>query len=88
LGIHDKKTIGILVVRRQHISEHLRKYFSAYKPMPVAVAIGNDPVIPIAAASNFEAGVSEVKMAGALKQKPIKLVRCGQTICLYQLILK
>jgi 4-hydroxy-3-polyprenylbenzoate decarboxylase len=44
--------------------------------MPIAVAIGNDPVIPIAAASNFEAGVSEVKMAGALKQKPIKLARC------------
>jgi 4-hydroxy-3-polyprenylbenzoate decarboxylase len=44
--------------------------------MPVTIAIGNDPIIPITAASNFEAGVSEVKMAGALKQKPIKLVKC------------
>lgn len=45
-------------------------------PMPVAVAIGLEPVLFMTSPSPFPAGVNEYDMAGALRQEPVELVKC------------
>jgi 4-hydroxy-3-polyprenylbenzoate decarboxylase len=76
--VHDPKTLTILI---QPAGQHggaifFPKYEGRGKPMPVALALGVDPVINIACFSSFPSGVSEVEMAGALRQKPVEVVKC------------
>ena len=59
-----------------HLGIHYAKAEEMGKPLPVAVTIGAEEYVPIAAATPFPAGVDEYKMAGALKKAPIKLVKC------------
>lgn len=82
LGIHDKNSTGILIIPGRHCSEVFRKYQEANKPMPVAVAIGQDPTNVIVSAAGFPAGTSEVDMAGALRGEPVELVK-AETCDLY-----
>ncbi len=75
MGIHDKKSTGIWIIPGQHSWIIYEKYKAMGKPMPMAVAIGQDPTHPIVSASPFDEGVSEVEMAGALRQEPVELVK-------------
>ncbi len=52
------------------------KYLSVGKPMPVAIAIGIEPVSALVAVAPFNAGQSEVDYAGALLGRPVELVKC------------
>lgn len=52
-----------------------QKYHPANKPMPVALAIGTDPVCSLIAATSFSVGKSEVDFAGALHGQPVELVK-------------
>jgi UbiD family decarboxylase len=45
-------------------------------PFPVAIAIGNDPIVSICATASFPYGVDEMGMAGALRGAPVELVPC------------
>ncbi|MDG7002011.1 MAG: UbiD family decarboxylase [Nitrososphaerota archaeon] len=74
--IHDSKTTGMFIVPAQHIGYHFAKYRAANKPMPVAVAIGVDPVVVLASCGRYPYNVNELDMAGALRQAPVKLVKC------------
>ncbi len=75
MGIHDKNSTGIWINLGQHCWIIYEKYKAMGKPMPMAVAIGQDPTHAIVAASPFDEGVSEVDMAGALRQEPVELVK-------------
>ena len=44
--------------------------------MPVAVAIGGQPVIPLVSCVQLPPYVNEVEVAGALQKAPIQLVKC------------
>jgi len=82
MGIHDKNSTGILIIKGQHSSEIFRKYQDANKPMPMAVAIGQDPINVIVSAAGFPAGTSEVDMAGGLRGEPVEIVK-AETCDLY-----
>jgi len=60
----------------QHAAIHFAKYEAKQKPMPVAVAIGVDPCILMAAAAKVPLGVDELAVAGGLRGKAIPLVKC------------
>ncbi len=75
MGIHDKNSTGLWVRPGQHCWMIYEKYKAMGKPMPMAVAIGQEPTHPIVAASPFREGVSEVDMAGAFRQEPVELVK-------------
>lgn len=51
-------------------------YFARKEPMPIAVAIGIDPLCSLMAASYVKRGQSEVSYAGGLRGKPVELVKC------------
>ncbi len=52
------------------------KYMPTRTPMPVAIAIGMDPLSTLVTVAPFNAGQSEVDYAGALLGKPVELVKC------------
>ena len=60
----------------QHAAVHFARYEAGQTPMPVAVAIGVDPCIIMAAAAKVPLEVDELAVAGALRGKAIPLVKC------------
>jgi 4-hydroxy-3-polyprenylbenzoate decarboxylase len=52
------------------------KFAPQGKPMPVAIAIGLDPMCCLAAIAPLRVGVSEVDYAGGLRGEPVDLVKC------------
>ena len=74
--IHDARSTGMFIVPAQHIGYHFRKYRELNKLMPTAVAIGVDPAVVLASCGRFPFNVNEFEMAGALRQSPLKLVKC------------
>jgi 4-hydroxy-3-polyprenylbenzoate decarboxylase len=76
LMIHDRNTLGCLFPQQQHIGQIYQKYEAKNLPMPAAVAIGGQPVIPIVSCVMVPTFVSEVEIAGALQGEPIPLVKC------------
>lgn len=74
--IHDRKTLGILIARDQHIGLHYEKYRRRNKAMPVAIVIGMDPVLPLACLTPLPAQRDEYDFAGGLRGDAVEVVRC------------
>ena len=74
--IHDRKTVGIYADRYRHINMQWRKAFAKGESFPVAIAIGPDPSVTIAAVARGGYGEDEIDLAGALRGKPVELVKC------------
>jgi len=60
---------------RQHIGQQYFKYVEAGEPMPVAVAIGLEPTLPLVGSMLVPSGQCEYDYAGALKGSPIETIR-------------
>ena len=59
----------------------LREYASRQARMPVAVVIGGDPAVQLAAAAPVPAAVDPLGLAGLLREKPLDAVAAGASIC-------
>jgi UbiD family decarboxylase len=77
--VHDEKTLGIQFSPFQHVAMIFAKYQKMNKAMPVAMTVGSDPASMLVAITPFPAGMSEWEMAGALRQKPLEVVK-GETV--------
>lgn len=75
MQVKGKRTLGLQPVPMHDIAAHLRTAEARGEDLPVAIAIGNDPVISIAAAMPLAYDESEYAMAGALRQQPVPLAR-------------
>lgn len=80
--VHDHRTMGILAAPYRHISQQRAKALARGEPFPVAVVIGVDPSVVLAAVSTLPLGTDELSLAGALRGDPLELVLC-ETIPLY-----
>lgn len=76
LHVTAKDHTGILIVPHQHSATIYAKYGVLGEPMPMAVAIGTDPLLPIVAAGPFPVNMSELRGWGALMGRPIEMVKC------------
>lgn len=75
--VRDEKSLGMLIEPVHHGSVHMRQWREAgHKRMPMAVAIGVDPLCLFCSAISFPSGVGEYDMVGALRESPLELVRC------------
>jgi len=75
--IHDRNHTGITIIHGQHIWMHWRKNRKlGNKTMPIAVVNGWDPIMPMVACSSQSPGVCEYDIMGAIRQKPVELVKC------------
>ncbi|MBI4319391.1 MAG: UbiD family decarboxylase [Chloroflexi bacterium] len=78
-------TYRVMVVDQNHVVLSLstgkhgliqrNKYFDQGKPCPVAISVGHDPVLFMAASLEVPYGVSEYDYAGGIKGKPIEVVK-------------
>lgn len=57
-------------------ARHWRSWKRLGRPMPVAIALGGESVLPYAATAPMPPGISELLLAGFLNRGPIPLVRC------------
>lgn len=75
--VHGRRSAGImLTMSNQGGRIFFLKYAAKKKPMPVAIAIGADPVSSLVAAYIIQEGKNEVDYSGALSEQPVELVKC------------
>jgi vanillate/4-hydroxybenzoate decarboxylase subunit C len=79
LQVKGKNRIGIQPVPAHDIAIHLRKAEELGEDLPVAICIGNDPLISTVAAMPILYNQSEYEMAGALAQEPYPVVKALHT---------
>ncbi len=63
-------------------ARHWRSWKALGKPMPVAIALGGESVLPYAATAPLPPGISELLLAGFLHGRGIEMVR-GRTVPLW-----
>ena len=74
MHIKEKARMGIMINEWRHMRGFLDKAEAAGKPLPVAVAIGLDPALMIAAGFRYEG--DETDIAGSIRGRPIETVKC------------
>jgi 4-hydroxy-3-polyprenylbenzoate decarboxylase len=57
-------------------ARHWRRYVELKKRMPVAVALGGDPVYAFASTAPLPDGIDEFMFAGFLRKKSVEMVKC------------
>lgn len=72
----DKNRTGVFIHMPKHVAYILANYEKRNQVMPMAVAIGCDPLTLLCCESPVPFGVSEMDVWGALAGTPLKAVRC------------
>jgi 4-hydroxybenzoate decarboxylase len=75
LQVKDKDRLGIQTSPQHDIAVNLRKAEELNQPLPVAIAVGNDPAITLAAGMPLQYDEDEYEMAGALRGEPTEIIR-------------
>jgi UbiD family decarboxylase len=73
--VKDKDRLGIQAAAQHDIAIHLRKAEALNQPLPVAIAIGNEPIITLVGSMPLEYDEDEYEMAGALRGEPAEIIR-------------
>lgn len=76
MQVFDSHTTGMHWHRHKTGARHYDGYKALGKPMPVSVAIGGDPAYTYAATAPMPDNMDEYLLAGFLRRKPVKLVKC------------
>ncbi len=76
LQVFDRATTGM----HWHVHKDGSRLYHAYRkagqPMPVAVAIGTDPVVTYCATAPLPPGMDEMLLAGFIRKAPVEMVPC------------
>lgn len=75
LQVKGKDRLGIQPVPQHDIAIHLRQAEERGKNLPVAIALGCEPVITIVASTPLLYDQSEYEMAGAIQGEPYRVVK-------------
>ena len=73
--VHDKNTCGIWMSPGKHGRIIREKYFSKGKPCPVAISVGQDPLLFMAANQEIDYGTDELAYAGGHRGFPFEIVK-------------
>jgi 4-hydroxybenzoate decarboxylase len=79
LQVKGKNRIGLQPVPAHDIAIHLRKAEELGEDLPIAICIGNDPLISTVAAMPILYNQSEYEMAGALAEEPYPVTTARHT---------
>ncbi len=73
--IHDAKRVGCYISPGKHGRIHRDKYFARGEPCPIALVVGGDLLLFIAASVEIENDLSEYEWAGAMRGRPYNVVK-------------
>ena len=76
MQILDNKTTAMHWQRHKTGANHFEAWKKLNKRMPVSVALGGDPVYAYSATAPLPENINEYILAGFLRRKKVKLVRC------------
>ncbi|MBI4319366.1 MAG: UbiD family decarboxylase [Chloroflexi bacterium] len=71
----DRNHVVPFIAFGKHGLIHRDKYLKRGKPCPVAVSVGHDPLIFMAASLEAPYGVNEYRYAGGIKAEPVEVIR-------------
>jgi 4-hydroxy-3-polyprenylbenzoate decarboxylase len=74
--IHDRNSVGILIIPSQHSGLIYSKYEAKGESMPYAACIGVEPLVNVGATAGLPVGDSEVELIGGLREEPLPVVQC------------
>lgn len=63
----------------KHGSQHIRRWFAQHGRAPIAISLGQHPVLLIVAGTEVPAGTSELDYAGAIVGEPVPVVSGPET---------
>ncbi|MFE3724252.1 UbiD family decarboxylase [Nocardia sp. NPDC059154] len=72
--VHDKRTLACLLPKSQQIGIIRAMWTAAGKPMPIAVALGVEPGLPVVSGMPLPQGIDESHYLGALFGEGIEIV--------------
>ncbi|MCY7493823.1 non-oxidative hydroxyarylic acid decarboxylases subunit C [Bacillus safensis] len=75
IQVKGKDKIGIQPLPFHDIAVHLKHAEEKNEPLPIAICLGNDPVLSFMASTPIEYAQSEYDFAGALKGEAIELTK-------------
>lgn len=73
--ILDERTVSVQMGERQHGAMITRSYWERGEACPVAVSVGQDPLLWVVAGTEVPGGVPEYNYAGALRGKSYEVIR-------------
>lgn len=76
MQVFDKNLTGMHWHKHKTGANHYKKYKQLGERMPVSVALGGDPVYTYAATAPMPEDIDEYLLAGFLRKKSVKLVKC------------
>ncbi|MBP6531768.1 MAG: menaquinone biosynthesis decarboxylase [Bacteroidia bacterium] len=76
MQVFDSKMTGMHWHRHKVSARHFNEYKKLGQKMPVAVALGGDPVYAYSATAPLPDGVDEYMLAGFIRKKKVELVQC------------
>jgi vanillate/4-hydroxybenzoate decarboxylase subunit C len=75
MQVKGRRRLGLLPVPMHDAAKHLALAESRGQDLPVAIALGNDPLVTVAAGMSIGYDKSEYEMAGALREASVPLAR-------------
>jgi len=76
MQVFEPKLTGMHWHKHKVSARHFQEYKKLGQKMPVAVALGGDPVYTYAATAPLPDGIDEYMLAGFLRKKKVELVQC------------
>ncbi|MBX9577744.1 MAG: menaquinone biosynthesis decarboxylase [Chthoniobacterales bacterium] len=76
MQVYDSATTGMHWQIHKVGARHGKRYYERGEPMPVAVALGGDPVLTLAATAPLPDGIDEILFAGFARKRSVDLVKC------------
>lgn len=76
MQVFSEKATGMHWHLHKNSARHYQQYKSSGKRMPVAVALGGDPVYTYAATAPLPDQIDEYLLAGFLRRRKVELVKC------------
>ncbi|MDH4470605.1 MAG: menaquinone biosynthesis decarboxylase [Verrucomicrobiae bacterium] len=76
MQVYDGSTTGMHWQVHKVAARHGKGYYERGEPMPVAVALGGDPVFPFSAMAPLPDGIDEILFAGFARKRSVELVKC------------
>ncbi|MGH3504043.1 MAG: UbiD family decarboxylase [Nocardioidaceae bacterium] len=71
---HDRRHVGLYISPGKHGRMILEKLWGRGEPCPVAISVGHDPLIFLAAGLEIPRGVCEYEVAGGLRGEPVEVI--------------
>jgi vanillate/4-hydroxybenzoate decarboxylase subunit C len=79
IEVKGKRKLALQPVPMHDIAEHLRKAEEVGQDLPVAITLGNEPVISIVASTPMKYDENEYELAGALRGEPAPIASAPLT---------